>query len=139
MFEEHCYTPYQFTALSADADWGRMFYYWGSDHHSNTELDRNATWGEEAELIKNFQMYKTKFVDHGIPVLMGEYGAYRRTTPKDSVTHNDAIDYWITFTTKQAITNGVKPFYWDTGGALDRQKNTVLDQRTMDAIIAGSK
>jgi len=139
MFEEHCYTPYQFTALSDDASWGKMFYYWGAGHHSAIEPDRNATWGEEAELSINFQMYKTKFVDNGIPVILGEYGAYRRTTPKDSVTHNDAIDYWITFVTKQAITNGVKPFYWDTGGALDRRKNTMLDQRTIDAIIAGSK
>ena len=82
---------------------------------------------------------KAKFVDKGIPFILGEYGAYRRTTPKDSVTHNNAIDYWITFTTKLAITNGIKPFYWDTGGALDRRNYKVLDQRTMDAIIAGTK
>jgi endoglucanase len=139
MYEEHTYTPFQFTALDADANWGKMFYYWGTGHHSAIEPDRNATWGEEATQIEYFQKIKGKFIDKSIPVLLGEYGAYRRISPKDSATHNDAIDYWITFVTKQAITNGVKPFYWDTGGALDRRNNTVLDKRTIDAIIAGTK
>lgn len=139
MYEEHTYTPYQFTALSTDVNWGRMFYYWGTGNHSAIEPDRNTTWGEEAAQVEYFQKIKAKFVAKGIPVLLGEYGAYRRTEPKDSVAHNNAVDYWITFVTKQAIVNGVKPFYWDTGGALDRQNNKVLDQRTMDAIMAGSK
>ena len=29
MMEVHFYDPYQFTGLEADADWGKMFYYWG--------------------------------------------------------------------------------------------------------------
>jgi endoglucanase len=45
----------------------------------------------------------------------------------------------ITFVTKQAIVHGLKPFWWDTGGALDRQNYTVKDQRTIDALIAGGK
>jgi len=107
------------------------------------EPDRNATWGEESDQDSYFRKIKEKFVDKGMPVLMGEYGAYRRDgskhVPKDSVTHNNAVDYWITYVTKQAISNGVKPFFWDTGGALDRRNNTVIDQRTIDAIIAGTK
>ena len=39
----------------------------------------------------------------------------------------------------KAIANGMKPFWWDTGGALDRGNNMVKDQRTIDALIAGSK
>ena len=139
MYEEHNYTPYQFTALSEDASWGKMFYYWGAGHHSTIEPDRNATWGEENEQNSYFRGIKEKFVDKGIPVIMGEYGAYRRTAPKDLTTHNDAVDYWITYVTKQAIAFGLKPFFWDTGGALDRRNNQVLDQRTIDAIIAGTK
>jgi hypothetical protein len=54
---------------------------------------------------------KAKFVDKGIPFIMGEYGAYRRSTPKDLPTHNDAVDYWITFNTRQAIAHGMKPFF----------------------------
>lgn len=139
MYEDHNYTPYQFTCLAADATWGRMFYYWGDGHHSTIEPDRNATWGEESDQITYFQKIETKFIDKGIPVIMGEYGAYRRTPPKDLATQNDAVDYWITYVTRQAITHGIKPFFWDTGGALDRRNDTVLDQCTINAILTGSK
>ena len=118
-----------------------MFYYWGAGHHSTIEPDRNATWGEENDVNSTFAKMKTKFVDKGIPVILGEYGAYRRNgtahVPADLATHNDAVDHWITYITKQAIANGFKPFWWDTGGALDRRNYTVKDQRTMDAIVAG--
>jgi endoglucanase len=141
MVEIHNYTPFQFTALDGDASWGKMFYYWGAGHHSIIEPDRNATWGEESDQNTGFDYMKSKFIDKGIPVLMGEYGAYRRegttNVPKDLATHNDAVDYWITYVTKQAISHGLRTFYWDTGGILDRRNNTVLDQRSLDAIIAG--
>jgi len=143
IYEDHNYTPYQFCALEGDATWGKMFYYWGTGNQSTIEPDRNATWGEENEHIKYFDHIKAKFIDKGIPVIMGEYGAYRRNNkihePLDLATHNNSVDYWITYVTKQALSRGIKPFFWDTGGALDRQKNTVLDQRTIDAIMAGTK
>ncbi len=137
-FEEHDYTPSQFTILGSDASWGNMFYYWGAGHHATIEPDRNATWGEEDYLNTYFQSMKAKFVDKGIPFLMGEYGAYRRTTPKDLPTHNDAVDYWITFNTKQALAHGMKPFWWDTGAFVDRASDTVIDARTVNAIFAGT-
>jgi len=120
-----------------------MAYYWGSGHHSTIEPDRNATYGEEDAQLADFKKVKEKFVDKGIPVLMGEYGAYRRDgsnhVPKDLEVHNSSVDYWITYVTRQARINGVVPFWWDTGGALDRSKLTVKDQRTIDAIMAGAQ
>jgi aryl-phospho-beta-D-glucosidase BglC (GH1 family) len=144
MVEVHYYSPSQFCLLmDGDASWGKMFYYWGTGHHSTIEPERNATWGEESDVNSSFARMKVKFTDKQIPVIMGEYGTYRRGNskyvPKDLATHNDAVDYWLTYVTKQAIANGVKPFFWDTGGALDRRNNTVLDKRTIDAIIAGGK
>lgn len=143
MVEIHNYTPFQFCLMDRDADWGKMFYYWGADYHSTVEADRNANWGEEADQISYFQMMKEKFVDKGIPVIMGEYGAYRRNgsdhVPADLETHNKAIDHWTTFVTKQALAHGVIPFWWDTGGALDRKNYTVKDQRTIDALVEGGK
>ncbi|HEY8956283.1 cellulase family glycosylhydrolase [Chitinophaga sp.] len=142
MVEVHYYSPPQFCILmDGDASWGKMFYYWGAGHHSTIEPERNATWGEESEVDKSFRLVKTKFTDKQIPVILGEYGTYRRGNsrfvPKDLATHNDAVDYWLTYVTRQAIANGAKPFYWDTGGALDRRNNTVRDQRTINALIAG--
>ncbi|AYB35694.1 cellulase family glycosylhydrolase [Chryseolinea soli] len=143
MYEPHNYTPFQFTTLDGDASWGKMFYYWGAGHHSTIEPDRNPTWGEEDEQLKGFKLLKENYVDKGIPVLMGEYGAYRRdgtkNIPLDLATHNDAVDYWLTYVTRQAIAHGIKPFYWDIGGALDRANYTVKDQRTIDAILEGAK
>jgi endoglucanase len=143
MVEIHNYTPFQFTLMDGDASWGKMFYYWGAGHHSTSQSDRNATWGEENDQIGYFRKMKEKFVDKGIPVLMGEYGAYRRNggsyVPKDLETHNNAVDYWITFVTKQAKAYGVLPFWWDTGGALDRANRTVNDQRTIDALNKGAQ
>ncbi|OQP60550.1 dihydroxy-acid dehydratase [Niastella vici] len=143
MVEVHNYTPAQFCFLNQDVSWGKMAYYWGNGYHSSIEPDRNATYGEENDHIADYNKMKTKFVDKGIPVLMGEYGAYRRdgsaNIPKELALHNASVDYWITFTTKEALARGIKPFWWDTGGALDRQNNTVKDQRTIDAIIAGGK
>ena len=143
MYEDHNYNPFQFCALGDDASWGKMFYYWGAGHHSTIEPDRNPNWNcEEDAQTAYFQMIKSKFIAKGIPVLMGEYGAYRRDgtahIPKDLPTHEASVDYWITYTTKTAIANGLKPFFWDTGGILDRSNNTVKDQRSLDAIIAGA-
>lgn len=143
MVEVHNYTPSQFCFLGEDVSWGKMFYYWGAGHHSTIEPDRNATYGEEDAHLADFRKVKETFVDKGIPVLMGEYGAYRRNNnkyvPKDLETHEASVDYWITFVTKQALNHGIKPFWWDTGGALDRRNNVVKDQRTIDALIAGAK
>ena len=143
MIEIHNYTPYQFTLMNSDASWGNMFYYWGSGYHSTIEPERNATWGEESYVEAEFQKMKTKFVDNGIPVIMGEYAAYRRgnssNVPLDLAKHNDSVDYWLTFTTQRALANGILPFFWDTGGILDRSNYTVRDQRTINAIIAGGQ
>ncbi len=142
MAEVHYYTPSQFCILFEDVSWGNMAYYWGEGYHSAIEPERNATYGEEDAVDASMSLAKAKFVDKGIPVILGEYGAYRRNNaqhvPKDLETHNDAVDYWITYVTKQAIANGLIPFWWDTGGALDRANYTVKDQRTIDAIITGS-
>ncbi|AXY78570.1 glycoside hydrolase family 5 protein [Paraflavitalea soli] len=143
MVEVHNYTPAQFCFLNEDVSWGKMVYYWGKGNHSTIEPDRNPTYGEEDAIIADYDKVKQKFIDKGIPVIMGEYGAYRRDgsahVPKELALHNASVDYWITFVTKEALAHGIKPFWWDTGGALDRRNNTVKDQRTIDALLAGGK
>ena len=140
MVEVHNYLPSQFCFLEEDVSWGKMAYYWGKGYHSAIEPDRNATYGEEEAHIADYNKMKTKFIDKGIPVIMGEYGAYRRDKsvhiPKDLALHNASVDYWITFTTKEALARGIKPFWWDIGAALDRSQNIVKDQRTIDALKA---
>jgi endoglucanase len=148
MVEVHYYGPWQFCGLTEDASWGTMFYYWGDGYHSAADPSRNSTWGEEGYLIDVFTKMKTKFVDHGIPVVLGEYGAIRRTTlTGDALTlHLASRAYWHKYVTQQAKAHGLLPFYWDNGylsdqqfGIFNRQNNTVGDQETLNALIEGAQ
>jgi aryl-phospho-beta-D-glucosidase BglC (GH1 family) len=145
MLEVHDYTPSAFTILTnADASWGRMIYYWGAGNHSTIEPDRNATYGEEDAVAAELGQLK-KFVDQGIPVMLGEYASWRRIAgignpvPLDTAMHNKSVDAWATFTTKTMKANGIHPFWWEIGFTLDRANNAVKDQRLLNAIIAGYK
>ncbi|WP_084498150.1 cellulase family glycosylhydrolase [Pedobacter sp. V48] len=147
MVEVHDYTPATFTILTGgDATWGKMFYYWGKGNHSTIEPERNATYGEEDVIDSEFQKMKEKFVDKGIPVLLGEYAAWRRNAinnsdflPKDLAMHNKSVNDWTYYVTKQAKANGILPFYWEIGFMLDRANNVVKDQPMLDALMTGSK
>jgi endoglucanase len=141
MAEIHYYTPWNFCGMTKDESWAKMFHYWGQGYHSTTDPSHNATWGEESDVDKFMGMMKTKFVDKGIPVVMGEYGPMRRTDlTGDSLTlHLASRAYYLKYVTKQAKANGILPFLWDTGGLLSRQHNTVLDQQSLDALIEGAQ
>jgi endoglucanase len=146
MVEIHNYTPATFTlVLDGDVSWGDMIYYWGAGNDSTIEPDRNAEYGEEDEILDEFQKMKLKFVDKGIPVVLGEYATWRRTAglgkpvPKDMDMHNKSVDYWATYVTKQAKAHGLLPFWWEIGFTLDRANNAVKDQALLDAIIEGGK
>tara|TARA_R110002050_G_scaffold53118_2_gene120829 strand:- start:62440 stop:63957 length:1518 start_codon:yes stop_codon:yes gene_type:complete len=146
MAEIHYYTPWQFAGMAEDESWGNMFYYWGAGYHSTINTERNATWGEEAALDDYFTSMKTKFVDQGIPVILGEFGAIRRNTltGDDLQLHLDSRAYYLKYVVKQAKANGLLPFYWDEGsignngfGLFDRSDNTVFDQQALDALLEG--
>jgi endoglucanase len=115
MVEIHYYTPYQFTLMNQDASWGKMFYYWGKDYYSKTDVARNATWGEENDVEKYFGLMKTKFVDKGIPIIMGEYHAMKRKnlTGDNLELHLASVEYWHKYVTSSATSHGLIPFYWD--------------------------
>jgi aryl-phospho-beta-D-glucosidase BglC (GH1 family) len=144
MAEVHYYTPYNFTGMTKDESWGNMAYYWGKDYHSTTDLAHNSLWGEEAEVDRLFKLMKTQCVDKGIPVVIGEFGAMRRDnlTGDSLKLHLASRAYFLNYVSKQAIANGLLPFYWDSGGLdnlasgiFDRRKNIVFDQQSLHALI----
>ena len=91
----HYYTPSTFTILTEDADWGKSAYTWGSD-------------AELAELKQQMDLVKSTFVDKGIPVIIGEYGATKDNKEPESVRR------YITSVCEAALSRGgICPVMWD--------------------------
>lgn len=140
MAEVHYYTPFQFCLMEDDASWGKKFYYWGKGNHSVTDTTRNASWGEENDVDKNFEKMKTQFVDKGIPVIIGEFGASRRklSSPSDQTLHNASVDSYYRYVVKSTVSKGLIPICWDVPGWLfNRNTGTVLDRGIINAIQQG--
>lgn len=147
MVEVHYYTPWNFCGMTEDANWGKMFYYWGQANHSSTDPERNPTYGEESAVDANFALMQSKFAQKGIPVVLGEFSATRRSTltGENLQLHNDSRAYFNYYVTKKAKENGMIPFYWDNGGIgnhacgiFNRMNNTVFDQQSLDGLIQGA-
>ena len=141
MVEVHYYTPYQYCLMDQDASWGKMFYYWGNGYHSTTDATRNATWGEEAYLDSSLALMKTKFVDKGIPVIIGEYAVGKRnlSPPSDEALHLASRLYYYRYFVSSAKNKGIIPFCWDINmGLFDRGAATVLDRDVINAINQGT-
>jgi aryl-phospho-beta-D-glucosidase BglC (GH1 family) len=149
MVEVHHY-PFQWSIMTSDADWGKMFYFWGQGYHSPTMTDRNSTWGEEAYTDEQFQKMATKFVSHGVPVIIGEFGAVKRTgypdlTGTELNRHLASRTYYSKTIVDKANALGLKPIYWDAGGTgsntmwlFDRTTAALIDPDNARALTGGA-
>jgi len=128
MAEVHFY-PYQFTLMTEDADWGKVFYYWGQENHSTTDTERNPTWGEETFVDSVFDLMKVKFVDKNIPVVIGEFAAIKRLTLTGDVLerHIRSRETYYNYVVSAARSRGMIPVAWDTGFKGDGTM-TILDR-----------
>jgi endoglucanase len=141
MVEVHYYTPWNFCGMNGDQSWGKMFYYWGKGNHSTTDVTRNSTWGEESDMDKYLGLMKTKFIDKGIPVILGEYGAFRRklSPPSDQELHNASIEYYYRYFVKSSTIKGLITYCWDTGGIFNFTTGKINDRVIVNAIMQGAK
>jgi regulation of enolase protein 1 (concanavalin A-like superfamily) len=142
MVEIHYYSPWNFCGMSSDETWGNMFYFWGQGYHSTSNPSRNATWGEEAYLDAQFQKMTNKFVSQGIPVMIGEFMAMKRTTlpEPDLDLHLASRTYFHKYAADSARSHGLSPFYWDTPGtgqAFDWTAGTIYDPDNVTALTGG--
>jgi len=140
--EVHYYTPWNFCGMNKDENWGKMFYYWGKGHHSTTETDRNSSWGEENDMDRLLDLMKTKFVDKGIPVIIGEFGAFKRkiSLPSDQALHIASIEYYYRYFVKSAMSKGIIPYCWDVNhGIFNRGQAKIIDNGVLNAIMQGAK
>lgn len=140
MVEAHFYGPYQFNMMEEDADWGKTFWYWGKDNHV-AGSDRNSTWGEEDWVKEQFQLMKKHFVDKGIPGITGEYCVCcnRENTPGiDKDKWRASTRLWAKLVTEESKNAGMVPFFWETGGDINRSNGTIKNSLQLDGVFEGA-
>lgn len=140
MVEVHYYTPWTFCGLEKDEDWGRMAYFWGD--YKVEGSNRNATFGDMTEMSGLFAKMKSQFVDKGIPVILGEYGAMVRTgLGENQEAYNKSREQFNEVVTREAKNHGMVPFFWDGGtfAMIKRADGTIGDKYTYDGIMRGAK
>jgi len=106
LLEVHYYDPYQFTI---DSNPGSYATQWGA---RATDSEETAGWGDESWADAQFDKMKTTFVDQGVGVIIGEYGAMARL---DVADHEEYRVDWNSYITRSAIEHGLAPVYWDNG------------------------
>ncbi|MDR0326443.1 MAG: glycoside hydrolase family 5 protein [Oscillospiraceae bacterium] len=94
----HYYTPSTFAILEQDASWGKMRDSWGTD-------------ADFAELNRLMDKVKTTFIDKGVPVIVGEFGAERKNKQPGMV------HLYINSVCEAIYTRGMVPMLWDTPGS----------------------
>lgn len=110
----HNYAPWKFTTL---------------EFPDETEF----TDSDKTDLDKQFAMLKSKFIDKGIPVIIGEFGAEN----KDNTA--ERAEYYSSYVSI-AARYGIPCFIWDNGpedsyGLLDRKNGTWYSDEIMDTLM----
>lgn len=143
MMEVHFYDPYQFTMMSEDASWGKMWYYWGKGNTGSESIRNANSNATESYVSGQMAKMKTAFVDKGIPVIVGEYGAEQRFSIGTDAIHDASIKAWYAAVTRYAIDNGCVPFAWDINSnsgmsIIDRAAVKVYNTNMMQGITEGA-
>jgi endoglucanase len=142
--EVHFYSPYQFTLMTQDESWGKMFYFWGQAYHHATRTDRNANHSEEAYIDAQFDKMRNKFVNQGRPVIVGEFQAFKRTgnsdlTGNDFNLHVASRTFFHKSIVDKANSRGLKPIYWDIQGQMfDWSSGNLVDADNERALTGGT-
>lgn len=146
MAEAHFY-PYQFSLMESDADWGKVFWYWGKNNLSTgADSERNTTWCGEAFVDSEFTILKRMFTDKDIPVILGEFGAMKRTTLSGDTLarHIQSRRSFYEYVTASAKAHGIIPIAWDAGNlgdktmsVFDRRAYSVFDLGLLNAMRTG--
>jgi len=108
--EVHYYDPYNFT-LNGDS----KVWQWGA---KATDATATETWANEAWADSQFQKMKARFVDQGVGVIVGEYGAYVKT--KYAAGMAPYRRDWAHYVTRSIVQHGLVPVWWDAGELFDR-------------------
>lgn len=131
MFEVHYYSPYQYTIMPSEQDWGApggekiLTQYFYGDYQS-ADAKRNAgynAWTNSVDATVSTGAYVDNQFQkiaqaYGIPVLIGEFGAnirYPELSGEELQKHIEGRIQWHRDVAKAAKKNGVIPVIWDMG------------------------
>lgn len=116
----HAYTPYNFALnINGTANW-----------------DINS---DSYEIVQNFERVKAKFINNGIPVIVGEFGALNKNNVSERAE-------WAEYYVKTASSYGIPCVWWDNNaysgsgenfGLINRTSCTVQYPEIMDAMLRG--
>lgn len=127
MVEVHYYDPYNFTldtGSTACQQW-------------NTG---NCSWANASYVENLFNQVRQRWVNQGIPVLVGEYGAIKRPNA-GSVREASRLD-WHRYITEAMKRYGMIPVYWDNGASdfalFNRSNGNITDQAGLNALMTGA-
>ena len=113
----HYYDPSTLTILEEDADWGKAKTTWGSS-------------ADIAALEKNVEKLKKRFIDNGIPVIVGEYGCFGKNKTRDT------IESYLLDVSSRMYAIGACPILWDTtGDEYDRKACAFRDPEFIAELI----
>jgi endoglucanase len=125
ILSDHYYDPWSFAGEGSSHAWGAG--YAGIDD-----------WGQEDHVRAQVDKLKSNFIDQGLPVIWGEYGAVLQSGSENFRR------YYMEYVTKAVHDAGIVPFVWDNGGLnsgadgfglFDRSNNSVAFPEILAAIM----
>lgn len=128
MVEVHFYDPFNYTLDPNGNCW-----YWGSPYPPQSD----CSWAQESYVDGLFAQVRSRWVNNGVPVIIGEYGVELR-----SGMNRESREYYLEYINRAARLNGLKTFYWDNGTAgfalFNRSNGSVVDAGALNAIKRGA-
>lgn len=143
--EVHYYSSWQFCGMENDESWGKAFYFWGEENKKYATGTYEGRWDNicgEDYIKSQFQKLKEKFTDQGVPVIIGEFAAVRRTLSDQQAQegHDLSRAAFDKCVVREANARGLVPFYWDRGdGVFDRKNLQVYDELEYNGLMEGIK
>lgn len=129
MVEMHWYDPFNFT-INGD---NTAIWQWGA---LATDPSAVETWGNEGNTRLKYDKAMTTFANKGVPVIMGEYGAYTKSSGPGQ-GNQTYTNYWAQYATYAAVSRGIVPMWWDTGDIIDRNTGAVKNPGLLNALKNG--
>ncbi len=140
----HFYDPWDYCGQE-----NKKTFLWGERGQEIVDINKaspksKATWGEEDHIESQLKKLKEKYIDNGIPVVVGEYGCIDKTHADAGIPNQIAENraYWNGFFAGSCAVNGITPVYWDNGwngqygfGLFDRTTNEQSQPEIIKAIV----